>query len=767
MGRSGLVAGVPLILAVASAFSGCGSSGAKATSYPVPANILLTPASTASMDVGATLVFTAQPQDFQKTSVTEPVSFFSSNPAVVTVAATGVACAGTWDSISNPQVCTPGSVGIAQITGSAQGVSSPPTTVYVHQHIDSITVGPLPTQSNPSVPCVTKGNTFEYAAHAFSHGTDITSIDITSTVGQFNWQTANISVVNLTAEINGSLFQSQVEAKAGLPGISSTFASVGGVNSVPFDFITCPVQSITLSVNGSSSNSLTLAQGASETITAAVTDSLNNVITGIPLTWTSSDPTSVAVSGSGASATMTGAVSTTTPGGASVIASCTPPTCNLGFQPSLPIYPQSAIGITVTPTTGATPASGTLYVTTQDCHDTSGCVTTAVPVTLPGNTLGAAIILPASPDSLVFDRAGNTAFFGTDLGELGTKGLMEFTASATTPAVNQNTLAVGKVISISPDGSKIILSDLADPNSAPQVFVFDTTGGGTTVISTPGATAVAADFSPDSLKAFIVASSGSSSTLYVYSKLDALQTIPLGAQASDVAFLPSGNFGYIANAPASELSIVPTCDNPPAATPPVITTTPTTGPPHLIRPIADGRMLTLEPPGIELFTPTIVPPALGAPVSTGCAFSRPYPGATSGSPLIPGDLTVSNTATFFNLGEGNFIPRQLIVSQDGSTAYIIANDSNNNPLGTVLVFNLINHTTSAIALAGNAIPLQAALTPDGTVLYVGGSDGEVHAVSTVAGGEFQQITFPLGLCQNVAGQPFTPACNPDLLAIRP
>ena len=134
---------------------------------------------------------------------------------------------------------------------------------------------------------------------------------------------------------------------------------------------------------------------------------------------------------------------------------------------------------------------------------------------------------------------------------------------------------------------------------------------------------------------------------------------------------------------------------------------------------------------------------------------------------IPGNLTVSNAASFFNLGQGNFIPTQLVVSEDSSTAYILAKDANNNPLGVILAFNIPNHTTSAISLAGNAIPLQAALTPDGTVLYVGASDGTVHAVSTVAGGDFQEIAFPLGLCRNQAGSPFATTCNPDLLAVRP
>jgi hypothetical protein len=756
MGKSGPgLTGALLMVFFGAALSGCGSSSSvKVATFAVPANVLLTPATTASIDVGATLTFSAQPEDNKNTVLTQPVTYFSSNPAVATIAASGIVCAGTWDSISSPQVCTPGPVGVAQITASAQGVSSPPTTLFVHQHIDGISVISVPTQSNPAAPCVTKGQTFEYEARAFSRGSDITS-----TVGRFGWSTASFTVVNLSTTSTG-LFQNQVLATAGVPGVSSTFATLGNVVGVPFDFVTCPVQSIVLSANGNSSNPITLAQGGSQTITATVKDSLGNVINGVPLTWTSSEPAFVTASGDASSAlTTTGTIGTTATGGASVIASCTPPTCNIGFQPSLPIYPQSALGIVVTPTAGSTAAAGTLYVTTSGCQAITGCTATLVPVTLPGNTVGAAIILPATPNSFVFSRDGSAGYLGTDFGDLGTKGLMKLTATGTSPSVTQNTSVAGKVVSISPDGTRVIVSDIADPNSAPQVFVYDTAAGSAAAIQlSPGTTGVAADFSPDSLKAFIVASNGSSGTLYVYSKLDALQAIPLAAAPRDVAFLPSGNFGYIADGAIPELSLVPTCDNPPPSTSPLVATTPTTSPTLIIQPVVDGRMLAVESHGIELFTPTIG--------GSGCAFPRPYPGAPNLMP-IPGNLTVSNAASFFNLGQGNFIPTQLVVSEDSSTAYILAKDANNNPLGVILAFNIPNHTTSAISLAGNAIPLQAALTPDGTVLYVGASDGTVHAVSTVAGGDFQQIAFPLGLCRNQASSPFATTCNPDLLTVRP
>jgi hypothetical protein len=104
----------------------------------------------------------------------------------------------------------------------------------------------------------------------------------------------------------------------------------------------------------------------------------------------------------------------------------------------------------------------------------------------------------------------------------------------------------------------------------------------------------------------------------------------------------------------------------------------------------------------------------------------------------------------------------LIISQDGSTAYVIASN-----LSTILVFNIPGQTSSGISLVGNATPLSASLTPDGNLLYVGANDATVHVVNTVAGGDTQQIAFPQGLCQNSVGQPFSITCNPDLVAVKP
>jgi len=333
--------------------------------------------------------------------------------------------------------------------------------------------------------------------------------------------------------------------------------------------------------------------------------------------------------------------------------------------------------------------------------------------------------------------------------------------AGTPPTVSEVKGVIGKVLTVSPDGKKVILSG-TDPNTLPvpgsstppaptQVTVFDTTSSTSTILPIAGATA--ADYSPDNLKASILAGS----TLYVYSTLEALKTIALGAPANDVSFLPEGGFAYLAGGATSSITAWKTCTDAQEAAQTV--TTPST--PAFIKALSksltvggvtfDGSVLAVDSPGIDLFgakTSIPVPPTGSCPLDL------------TNSTL---NITTSSSA-FFNLGQGSFVPTQLIVSQDGTRAYILASN-----LGSVLVFNVGNQTSSAIPLSGDAIPIQASLTADGTRLYLAAADGQVHVLDTQTGGDIQQISFPTdattlqaGLCVGT-----TVTCNPDLIAVKP
>ena len=719
-GFAGFAIALPIVLILLLAgLVGCSSNSAvSTTNFPVPTSITIAPTQNASMEIGTIQTFSASALSSTRAVIAEPVSFQSSNTAVVTVAANGLACAGSWDSLANPQICTPGTVGVAQITATAQGVSSPATTVYVHQHIDKLTVSEfvLPNQKPPANPCFSVGQTANYQATAFNHG-----IDITPTVGIFSWQTqfSNVAALNTS---DPALLPGQVQVTAKVPGLTSIYATIGNANSLPVSFTTCPVQSITLTV--------TAASSGSKTITPTVLDSLGTTITA-PLSWFSSQPSSVTAAGGSATASTSG-------GSATIIATCTPPNCNTGFYPSIPIYPENVVPMII-PSTGS-PKSGTVYVSSTSCGTTDGCFTTTVPITVPANTLGNFLTLPVTPNSMVFNLFGTKAYLGTDSGRLGTVGLAVLDASAN--SVGQISNLPGKVLAVSEDGVKVIVSDTSPADGPNQVFVFDTTANGGTTYQITGATA--ADFSPDNLKAYILAGS----TLYVYSRFDALKSVSLATPANDVSFLAQGGFAYLAGGDPAGVTVRRTCDNGFADSVSLA------GVPAFIRALPGPAVLLPGDTPSSLHMIALTPPDIDI-ISVNAPPNVPWSGCT------PTVVDNNPPPKSFSLGQ-NFIPKQLIVSQDGSTAYVVTSN-----LGSILVFNIVSQTPSAITLTGNARPLAAALTPDGTLLYVGASDGTVHVVDTVAGGDIQQISFPPSLCQNSAGQPAAITCLPDLIAVKP
>ena len=798
--------------------TGCGTS--KSTNVvpnPVPASLSLcvSPSTSCSsglnfpLGLGQTQTFTATARSVLNNVENETFSFQSSNPAVLTIAGDGTVCAGTWNSLTSPQVCTPGPIGVAQITATAQGVSSPPVTIYVHQQVTSITVSKAPTQPPTlSNTCLSKGapsgpENWLYQALAFNG-----NADITSSVGPFTWQDvepagAASSVISRPAMPAGSPLNQQL-VRAINPGQALLFASVGGVNSQTVPIETCRVQSVKIGAANSPATSFIVTTGTSTTLNATVTDSQGMPLTAVPLTWNSSNPVSVGVSGN-TSTTYASIATTSAPaaGAASVIASCTPPTCNSGIKPSLPIYPQAAISFTVRSAT-PTSTSPTVYASTTACITTNptnaSCNTTVVGITRASSTssfaAGSPVALPSSPNSIVFDNTGTNAYLGVNSSNLGQNGLMTFGGTS----VSQVTGAPGRVLAISPDKTLAVISDTADtPN---QVFICTNCASGSRTISSfliAGATAAA--FSPDSLKAYIVAGSN----LYVFSKLDALQKISLGATTNDIAFFPEGAFAYLAG-PSPAVTVYRTCDNSQDSG-----ATVTTGAtPSRIQALPEGKtMIALEPPFVDLISGTVQ--------------------SVSGCPA-----TVSNSITPFNLGQGTFIPTQFFISLDGSTAYILGevqqpilnisaasqsgsnttysyapvsgpplqlgmkvvitgmgNPADNgsfivtaiapgtftvsNPFGVsagaqsgtgtgrfklrfVIEFNIGNQTSSLISLANSAVPLSASLSPAGDLLFVGADDGTVHVIDTSSQSDLQQVSFPFSqtpLCYG-PGSPITP-----------
>jgi hypothetical protein len=684
-----------------------------------------------------------------------PITFVSSNTAVVEIAASGLACAGKWDSLANPTICTPGPVGTAVITALSQGVSSPPTTVRTHQHIDQIVVTPVPNQTPlaPPLPsnvcgqpipafsfCLSKGGTYLYQANACRGGADITS-----TVGPFTWQSLNLGIGNVI-ESTANRALGRVMVTASNPGRTQIYATNSGTTSTTQEFTTCPVKSISLAISNAAGNSFSVTSGGA-TIIATVLDSTNTEIKGVPLTWSTSDAAAFSVGG--------GAASSIRPGSATLIASCTLPLCNAGFPSPLLIYPQTAITGTGTGT-GTAPPSSTLWLASSQCNlagvHSDDCVSTLSAFNSGDHTPVALADLTALPNSLIFNRQSSRAFLGTDSGLLGTAGLAVLTpgSNGNGPTLGSLLSAPGKVLAVSPDGQKVVVADTADtPN---QAFIVNLTSATPAVTPLPITGATAADFAPDSFKAFIVAGSN----LYVYSPVEPLKKIALGGPAADVTFLSNGAFAYLAGGSASkQVSVRKTCDNDVArAADNSLQDVSLPLAPKFIKTLPDSSgVLAINSTGVNMIQ------VASAPVDC-------QPTDQTAIPPVPGLPNVVNGAVAsFNFGLGSFTPKQLIIASS-QRAYVVTDQS------PIVEFNIPTQTTTLLQLSGNTLPVRAALSVDGTRLFVIGRDpvtqvNSVHVLDTVNNIDIDQILMPQPACHSKSGatNPFT--CDIDLITVQP
>jgi hypothetical protein len=757
MGRFGFKVAASLVTGLIAVFVGCGGSVPPTPGFGVPAVIKLSPTPTLSVELGSTTQLSATALSGTKAPLAATFTYRSSNPNIVSVASNGLACAGTWDSVTTPIVCTPGGVGTATVTASSSGVVSAPTTVYVHQHIAQISITalpilspPLPFPANPpplgfpfpAPQCYTAaaGSTLTaqtqmYDASAMAD--DVSghpTVDISSTVGPFSWSASQPTVATLTPLSTMGIPNGQVQVTAHEPGLTQIFAAIADTTSAPLAFMTCPVQTIALAVNGIGGDTITGAKGTSSSIAATVYDIAGNAISPT-LTWTSSDATVAAVS-------TTGGVTSPGVGGASIIASCIAPTCNINLSPPQSIYPPVPVGATYTGTT-STPFS--VYVASSATKSASSCATNAhceaflVPIS--GNPPLAAtpVLLTGSPseipNSIQFVPSGATAYMGSQ------KGLMAVATSANPPTITTTPRVTGQVLAISPDSKLVIVSDTS--SAVQQVFVFNTAASTFTNFQISGATAAA--FSPDSSKAYIVAGS----TLYIYSTQSAFQAAPLHAPGTDVAFLANGMYGYVAETSGTDL--LATCTDP--SQPLSSQVQSVAAPISFIRPLIDGSgFVGLQPPNSTLtsinasIAPTTLPLAAG---DSGCP-----------APFTTGQFSVSNTVNpLFSFGPGT--PIAFLLSSDAQKVYIVVQNS-----PTIQVFDLLTQLPSTLSLVGSPNPLAAALAPDGQTLYVSGSDGKVHFVNTVSGGDVSQVDVPASSLCTITTGGTQPNCLPDLLAVK-
>jgi len=649
----------------------CGGKSTPKTSGPgIPSTVTLSPA-VATVTRGQTIQFSGSVLDANQANVSnQTISFKSSNTSVLQISSGGLACAGTWDSLTVPVVCTPGPVGTATVTAVSGTLTSSPATVSVHDRVDKVVVSP----SNPA--CISSGHTLQFSARAL----DPNGNDITSTVGQFQWNSNQGQVVSVDA--TGT-------ATAAAPGLAGVFASVNTVVSNPISFSTCPVLSISLHTNDAKT-AFAIDNAASQQLQADVIDT-----NGLPLTNAATYLTLIPVneavgSTSGGSETF----QANTPGTTPIFAACTPPSCNIGVDPNSnktlsPVY-SNVVMATVNGNN----------ITTAFVASLSG--TSLLPVDTGNFTAGTAITLPHTPNSMLLSSDGLKGYLGS------ANGLMIF--DITTSTVGTATNLVGTALAVSADDSKVAVFN-SDKN-----LLYVVSASSASALQFPVSGVTAAAFSPDGYKLYAVAGS----TLYTYSPFVAFQTQTLSAPANDAAFLTSSALGFLAGgAPSATIGRF-TCDR----NDQIAVSVPLPAAPQRVASLPAGNGVVLvDNTSIDVVSATV----------------------SNNNAVCPPAATASLVKTT-NFNIGSFKPRQLLVTPDGTQAFVISDSA------SVLAYNFASNTTKAIPLAGGAKPTTAGLTLDSAQLWVGGSDNALHLIDLKQLQDIKQVSVSF---------------TPDLVGVRP
>ena len=689
-------------------FAGCGGGnsggGGGGGGVGAPASIELDPSPQVSLDVGGVSQMGARILDSSGKQIFNiSPTFHTSNASVASVANNGLLCAGTWDSLTTPVVCTPGPTNTtAVITATAGGVTSNAVTVYVHDHVTKITIAPAdadPCKTANTNPANAAARGENYFAKAFN----ASNVDITSAVGNISWSLQSPNVATLLTSASGAgLAANQAQLQATIPGSTNVTATISGttgtlVTSGQPVFVTCPPASIFVQASGGATT-FTVNVGQSTPLFATVTDTRGFDISSIPLTISSSWPGAIqrgSTSESGAGAGTTG-----------IVFSCTPPNCNTNVN--RPVYSNVVKGIVA-----GNPTDTTLWIgSTQFPTSPEGSpAAQIIPVNITGaagsTVAGNAINLPHVPNSMFTNVEGNTLFMGS------ASGLMTMDENSNT--VNTVTNAPGKILAVSRLGNQVVI---ADPVGN-QVYVFNGSSSSVTTLPIPFNASMSASFSIDDFRGYIT----SGGTLYIISPTQALITQSPGVTATSTDFLANGSFAYMAG---GSIAASETCIPTPAGAPPLNSATA-----QQVSQVWDGSaIVVMEASGIDHIATPIVP--------SGCPPTAP-----------------AYANTFDDFGLGAITSRQLLVTPNSAQAYVAPAGINK-----VLFLNLATDTPGSITLAAPATePLAIGVLQSSARVYaITAGDNALHVLDTGTSADLTQIGVTFPACST---------CKPDLLAVRP
>ena len=456
----------------------------------------------------------------------------TSNNQLVDISPSGAICAGTWNRNTgggipdylycyspNPLPNTNGlPYAVAYIYASADSVTSNPVAVYVHSQVTSVSlVGPTQCQSQGTVAqldsqaCFVTPNSAgvptQYELCAPASITSSANPALACPLPSFNGGQVPLSAIpacensigtmsytvgtGSVATINSTTNQITAEQ----PGTTAITASIAQSGSSAGYFSTCPPASISVTLaNGATSG--TVAQGQPEGLTTTVLDTNGHTITGLALSYQSTDPIDISVASGGTIATLF-------PGVASINAICQPSVCNPAPINEVGIN-ATGVPISSNPVTLRVPGTASDFA----WFSSPGNSQYIVPVELLSGQVGSSLRLPYVPNSMLMDKTGNNLYLGSP------HELMEVNTS--TDAVSkQDTSAPGVVLAVSPTNSQILIND-----QARQLFYIYPVGGGNPV--TFGGMGAAAQWTADG------------QTLYVYDNKQLNTPASCGAVANPI-----------------------------------------------------------------------------------------------------------------------------------------------------------------------------------------------------------------------------------------
>lgn len=686
--------------------------------------------------------------------------YSTTNNQLVDISPSGDICAGTWNrntggGILDYTYCNAPSqlpstnglpYGVAYITVTANSVTSNPVAVYVHAPVTAINlVGPSSCQSQGTIAQL------DAEAYYSANGTQTllcapnsTSVPTCeSSIGTMNFTVGTPAVATIDSTTN------QITAE--LPGTTVITASIANSGSSAGYFSTCGPESIKLSLaNGATSGSI--AQGVTQNLTTTVVDTNGSTITGLPLTYQSTNQIDITTA-------TGGAITTSFPGTASINAICEPATCNPAPINQIGLN-GTGLSLSSNPVTVTVPGTASQYA----WFASPGQSQYVVPIELLTGTVGSNVRLPYVPNSALMDRGGNDLYLGSP------HELMVYSLASNTVS-KQDTTAPGVVLAVSPSDSQLLIND-----QLRQVFYLYNISSGTS--TTFGGMGAAASWTPDSETLYIADSAAlggyHSNTLYVYNANTGWSSCSAGSACSgnfagaqslaitvpsvgayfsgssntvSRTWCPSGTVGgTLLYYPQGDSVSVPTS---------VLGATLDGA--HILGATESGSNISIADIGVSI--PTTECPGTGTatlsalstnPVQNGTASVSAGPGvAVTGINQVVTGAAPTSASTGTPVGIA-FVTYAASSSVSTELPYYLPSASG---LGT---FNALTFADSTSATPPTA-PLAGAFSPDNTLFFVSTQgDNEIHYItiptnlSTTAPSDSKQISPNLPACTPVS-----------------